>query len=123
MRKIEVSEENFIKQLAITNDIDRKIALVREDTGLYSTHKHMLEHESFLSLVTMGDSIVNYIFHLMFEHGTCWLHVYLLSKIIKDGPMIPKEISGKIKHISLLWMNWYLESEYYKNNDIYYNLV
>ena len=117
------SAENYQKQLAITTVIDSHIKTIEDETGFYSFSNPILEHPSFLELVNMGDKIVNYLFHLMFENGSSRTILLLLDKIVKDKPVIPKEIWGKFKHQTVEWMKWYLESDYYKNNNIYFNLV
>lgn len=117
------SSDSFQKQLSITNVIDHHLSTIETDTGLYSTHSHKYKHESFKELVNMGDKIVNYLFYLMFEHGTSWTIILLLNEIVKNKPVIPKDMLGKHRYITVEWMKWYLESDYYKNNDIYYNLV
>jgi hypothetical protein len=81
-----------------------------------------LEHECFKELVSMGDVIINYLFHLMFEYGSSWVLMHLLSKLVKDGPN-KKEHRGKFMHMTIDWMLWYVDSEYHKNCDTYYNLV
>jgi len=123
MVKVETSAENFQKQLSITNLIDNHIKKIDEDTGGYSSHAHTLRHLSFLELVAMGDKIVNYLFYLMFESGSSWIILLLLDKVVKDKPEIPNEHAGKFYHQVNDWMNWYLTSDYYKNNDSYFNLV
>lgn len=123
MNKIEPSAENFAKQLAITNQINQHLNSIEEETGGCSFHAPILKHSSFLELVQMGDKIVNYLFYLIFENGSNWTILLLLDKIVKDKPEIPKEHAGKFKHIVVDWMNWYLTSDYYKRNDVYFNLV
>jgi hypothetical protein len=117
------SSENFQKQVAITTIINSHLKTIEDETGLFSFPNPILKHPLFLELVEMGDKIVNYLFHLMFEHGTRRTILLLLNKIVKDKPIMPKEISGKFRHQTVEWMKWYLESDYYKNNNIYYNLV
>jgi hypothetical protein len=121
--KVEISAENFQKQLAITNLIDNHIKKIDEDTGGYSSHAPTLRHISFLELVAMGDRIVNYLFYLMFESGSSWTILLLLDKVVKDKPEIPNEHAGSYRHIVVDWMKWYLTSDYYKNDDLYFNLV
>ena len=120
---MEVSAENFEKQLAITNEINRLIKEVEDETGLYSFTNPILKHPSFLKLVEMGDKIVNYLFYIMFEYGSGRVIILLLDKIVKDKPQIPKEHSGRFYHQTVDWMHWYLNSDYYKQNDIYFNLI
>jgi hypothetical protein len=121
--KVETSPENFQKQLAITNEINRLLKEVEDETGLYSFPNPILKHPSFLALVQMGDKIVNYLFYIMFEYGSGRVILLLLDKIVKDKPEIPKEHAGKFYHQTVDWMNWYLTSDYYKSNDIYFGLV
>lgn len=123
MPKVEVSAENYEKQQVITNYINEKLKKIDEDTCLYSSHGPSLKHPSFLELVAMGDKIVNYLFYLMFKSGSSWTILLLLEKVAQNKPEIPKEHDGKFKHIVVDWMNWYLTSDYYKNNDSYFNLV
>ena len=117
------SAENFQKQLAITTVIDSHIKTIEDETGLYSFSKPILKHPLFLELIDMGDKIVNYLFYLMFEYGSSRVILLLLDKIVTDKHVMPKEIAGKFYHQTVEWMKWYLESDYYKNNNIYYNLV
>lgn len=121
--KVEVNSENYNKQRAITDIIDAHLLKIENETGLFSNPNYMLRHDSFKELVAMGDKIVNYLFHIMFEHGSSWIILHILRQIVENKPNIPKEHMGKFKHITVDWMTWYLESDYYKNNDIYYNLV
>jgi hypothetical protein len=123
MKKVEKSAENYQKQKAITDIINDHIKKIDEDTSGYSSHGHLLKHASFLELVAMGDKIVNYLFYLMFQYGSSWTILLLLEKVAQNKPEIPKEHDGKFKHIVVDWMNWYLTSDYYKNNDSYFNLV
>lgn len=123
MARVETSSENFAKQLAITNVIDSHLKTIEDETGLYSFSNPILKHQLFLELVDMGDKIVNYLFHIIFEHGSSRVVLLLLDKIAQNKPEIPKEIRGKFKHQTVIWMQWYLESDYYKNNDIYFGLV
>ena len=123
MSKVQVNGENFQKQLAITNGINQHLNKIEDDTGCYSFHHHKLKHPSFLELVAMGDKIVNYLFYLMFEYGSSWTILLLLDKVAQNKPEIPKEHAGKFYHQVTDWMTWYLESDYYKNKDIYFNLV
>lgn len=123
MKKVEVSAGNFEKQLAITSVIHNLINKVDDETGGYSIHAYKLRNENFIALAEMGDVIVNYLFHLIFEYGCSWTILLLLDKIVKDKPTIPKEHAGKFYHQTVDWTTWYLTSEYYKNNDIYFNLV
>lgn len=123
MTKVQPSAENFAKQLEITNMIDNHLRIIEDETGLYSFHHPKLKHPSFLELVAMGDKIVNYLFYLMFEYGSSWTILLLLDKIAQNKPEIPKEHTGKFYHQVTDWMTWYLASDYYKSNDIYFNLV
>jgi hypothetical protein len=119
----EISAENYQKQLAITSLINQLINKIEEETGGYSFHHPKLKHLSFLELVQMGDKIVNYLFYLMFESGSNWTILLLLDKVAQNKPEIPKEHAGKFYHQVTDWMNWYLTSDYYKNNNTYFNLV
>lgn len=121
--KVEVSAENYEKQRAITDVIDAHLIKIDDETGLYSTHAPIFKHDSFKELVGMGDKIVNYLFHIMFEHGTSWTILLLLNEIVKNKPLMPSKYAGKARHLTVHWMTWYLDSDYYKNNNIYYNLV
>ena len=121
MSKVEVSAENLQKQLDITNLIDSHLNKIEEDTGGYSFHHPKLKHPSFLKLVEMGDKIVNYLFYLMFESGSNWTILLLLDKVAQNKPQISN--SGNFLNITVDWMVWYLTSDYYKNNDTYFNLV
>jgi hypothetical protein len=123
MSKVEVSGENFQKQLSITSIINQHLNKIEEETGLYSFHHPKLKHASFLELVNMGDKIVNYLFYLIFEYGSSWTILLLLDKVAQNKPEIPKEHAGKFYHQVVDWTTWYLTSEYYKNNDTYFNLV
>ena len=121
-KKVEVNSDNFQKYLVTINEIDNHFSLIREETGLYSNHKHMLEHKS-LALVEMGDVLINYLFHKIIKSGSSWTTIHLLNKIAKNGPIIPKEHWGKIFYLTIDWLSWYVETDYYKNNDVYHNLV
>ena len=121
--KVEVNGENYQKQRAITDVINKLLFQIEEDTGGSSVHRDKLKHESFLELVEMGDKIVNYIFYLMTEYGGSWIYFLLLQKIVKNPPKLPNEVAGKFIHQTIHWMQWYVESDYYKNNDTYFNLV
>ena len=120
--KVEVSAENYNKQREITDKIDAILNKIEEDTQLHSSPKKKLEHPGFNELLAMGDVIVNYLFHLMFEYGNSWTLMLLLTKLVKDGPN-KREHRGDFKYMTIDWMTWYVESEYYKNCDVYYNLV
>jgi len=123
MKKVEVNGENFQKQIAIASVIHKHFNDVEQATGGLSTRHHMIKHPSFQALIAMGDKIVNYVFHLMFESGSCWRYLELIPRIIKNPPKVPVEIAGDFYRQTIFWMSWYVESEYYKNNDVYFNLV
>ena len=59
----------------------------------------------------------------MFENGSNWIYLNLLNKIVNNKPDIPNKINGDFYHITVLWMTWYLNSEYYRNKDVYDNLI
>lgn len=118
-----VNSENFEKQLVITNKINILLNKIEDETGGYSFHKPKLKNSNFLELAEMGDVIVNYLFYITFEYGCSWTILLLLDKIVKDKPIIPNEHSGRFYHQVVDWTTWYLISDYYKNNDVYYNLV
>ncbi len=118
---IEANSDNYKKSKTITDVIDYHLNFIRIDS-LYksSINKNC---DSFKTLVSIGDNITNYLFYLLFERGTSYIILSLLSEIIKDKPNIPEEHLGKIYNITVDWMNWYLNSDYYKNNNIYFNLI
>lgn len=120
-KKPEVSGENYQKQKAITNNINRLLKRIAVDTGIFSTHNHTVEHESFKELVAMGDKIIPYLFHLMTEHGGSWTYFLLLEQITGQNPVKPSE-NGKFIHSMIAWMQWYIDSSYYPS-DIYFGLV
>ncbi len=70
----------------------------------------------------MGDKIVNYLFHIITHRGGSWAVFMILRQITGVNP-IPKKDNGRFPHVMMHWLRWYTESGYYKNNDIYYNLV
>jgi hypothetical protein len=120
---MEISSKKYQKYIDKVSIIDKHLNLIEESTGGSSLFKRKLEHPSFLALVEMGDIITNYLFYLMFEKGSNWTILLLLNKIVKDKPEIPKEILGKFYEITVFWMNWYIKSDYYKNDNVYNNLI
>lgn len=119
-----VNGENYQKQKKITDEINAFISEIKRDTGMFSTHNHIFEHPRFKQLVEMGDKIVDYIFYLMFEHGSDWVLLHLLNMIVKENkPIIPKEHRGSFVNLTVDWEVWFLQSDYHKNHDIYYGLV
>lgn len=124
MGKVKVSAENFQKQLAVAAVIHKHINEVEDATGgLSIIHRAITEHPDFKALVAMGDKITNYIFHLILENGVNRIYFFLLPLIVKNPPEVPREHAGRIIHQTIDWLNWYVNSDYYKNNDVYFNLV
>lgn len=87
-----------------------------------STMYHKMKHPNVQKLLNMGDKIINFLFHLSLEYGSDRVVFEIIKEIIKVNP-VQKESVGKLYHETRDWYNWYVESDYYKNNDIYYNLV
>lgn len=121
MGKVEVSGENFQKQLSITNKIHELLQTVSDETGHMSFHRYTLENKSFKELVSMGDKIIPYIFHLIAESGGSWTYFLLLEQITGQTPVKPGE-HGHFMRSMISWMQWYLDSKYYPS-DIYFGLV
>lgn len=117
----EVNRENFQKYIEIINEINRLLDKVREDTGCYSTHIHMLLHPDYQKLVDMGDIIVPYIVHLMTQSGAHWIHFFLLKELTGAQP-VPPEHAGRFTHILIDWLQWYVNSKY-ADTDVYNGLV
>ena len=118
-----VGASEFRKYQLIAAHIDKLLATAIDETGGSSVIHHKMKNKSFLELVAMGDIIVDYVFKKMFEEGTDWIHLLLLREIVKDGPEIPKEHLGNFDYLIVDWMQWYVKSAYFLNNDIYYNLI
>lgn len=120
-----VTSENYQKQQVITNRIDQLLQNIHQDTAMFSTSIHTLEHDDFKKLVEMGDKIIPYLFYLITQYGCSQIILLLLHQITKVNP-IPKEDAGKFMHSIMHWLKWFLESDYYKDerkNDIYFGLV
>jgi hypothetical protein len=120
--KVEVSAENYQKQQLITNEIVSLLKEIKRDTGGMSTTYHIMKHPNVQKLLDMGDKIVNFLFYLTVEYGADWVVFEILRQLTNQNP-VKKENVGKFIHTTIDWLNWYVESDYYKNNDIYYNLV
>ena len=118
---IEPSGENYRKYEIVANDIDKRLAQIRTDTSVHSSPTPTLEHPDFLALVEMGDRIIPYLFHVMIEHGTSWVHIYLLHQITGMSPILPKH-QGDLYGIIYDWLGWFLGSKY-ADSDIYCGLV
>ena len=118
---IEVNGENYQKQKEITDNIDRLLQEIEDETGLYSTMLPTLEHRNFKILVEIGDKIIPYLFYKMFQQGNSWTYFLLLQEITKQNP-ISKEHAGSFYHHIMYWLQWYIDSKYFKH-DVYYNLL
>lgn len=119
--KVEATAENFAKQQLITNEIDKHLRMIHHDTAHMSTHNHTVNHDSFKSLVAMGDKIIPYIFHKMTQYGGSWTYFLLLHEITKEQPVDSKQFGNFIKS-TIAWLQWYVQSKYYPS-DIYFGLV
>lgn len=118
---MEVNNENYLKCLKMTNFIDELILEIRQDTGMFSTHNHIFEHQSFKLLVNMGDELIPYLFHVVTHHGGSWVLFHLIHQITKENP-VPKGDWGKFPVVMSCWLQWYLTSKYYGIKDVYYGL-
>ena len=120
---VAVNSTNYKKCLEITDNINRLLRMVAHDSGGSSTHRRIYEHASFKELVEMGDKIIPYLFHLITHYGGSWTILLLLSEIAPEDP-IQKDHAGKFIHLMIDWLQWYVESKYYKEiNDVYYGLI
>lgn len=120
--KVEVSAENYKKQQIITDEIVALIKEIKRDTGHMSTMYHKMKHPNVQKLLDMGDKIVNFLFYLISEYGGDWVVFEILRQLTKQNPVKTENV-GKFIHTTIDWLSWYVESDYYKNNDIYYGLV
>ena len=123
MGKVTPSGENFEKCNAICGEINILFNKLAEETGGMSMRHHMIKNKNFQTLVEKGDILVNYIFHLMFQHGNCWRYLELLPRIVKDPPKLPNEIAGDFQRQTIFWMQWYMTSDYRKEDNIYHNFI
>lgn len=117
--KVEVSASNFQLFLSKKEEIDNLMNKIKQDTAGYSTHKHMMEHMNFPILVSMGECLVNYMFHQITEDGFDWLYIRLLEVIYNKHEVS----SGNVYDHLIYWLTWYKSSDMYKKNDVYFNLV
>lgn len=118
---MQVSAENFKKQLEVTSKIDLLLSNIHQDTGGMSTHIHILRHNDFAELCSMGERIIPYLFHVILHNGFSWIIIHLLCQITKQQP-VSKEHVGKAWFVLIDWAKWFTESKYYKS-DVYYGLV
>ena len=124
MSWIEPSTERYETQLSITGEIDKHLHELREWTGGRSHYGGIEEQPSFIELLKMGDRIVNYIMHLMTQGGFRWEYCILLRELTGDKiPPMPDEFSGRLPHVMAHIILWWVDSEYYKNNNVYFGLV
>ena len=117
----EVTTGNFKKSSKIVDEIVKHLAAIENDTKFYSYPDPVLNHPRYKMLIEMGDKIVPYLFHHITHNGGSWTIFYLLYNITKQNP-IPKEHSGNFNYAIIYWLQWFMDSDYYKNDDIYYGL-
>jgi hypothetical protein len=118
---IETNEKNYHKYCTITEEIDTLINNVTQHYRLSLSHVGMDKHPDFIKIVEMGDKIVNYLFCKILNHGSSWVILKLLSAITNQNP-IKREHAGSFVAIISDWLVWYIDSDYYKNNDVYHGL-
>jgi hypothetical protein len=121
MKKVEISGENYEKQQVISSEIRRLLLEIQDDTGMFSTHNHIYEHENFPKLVAMGDRIIPYLFHIVMHYGGSWLIFILLKEITKENP-VKKGDWCRYPKVMIAWIQWWVDSKYY-HTDVYYGLV
>ena len=93
----------------------------RNKTGMQSISNY--DYPEIEEIVSMGKPVVNFLIHEMCYRGDVSRDIfYLLGRITGAHP-IAKEHRGY--HLPMLndWLTWYLASDYYKQDDIYHNLV
>lgn len=120
--KVEVNKENFEKYLVIVNEVYELLHNIKEDTGHLSTSIHIFRHKDFKTLVEKGDKLVPFLFYFIGQYGGDWIIFHLLHEITGAHP-VPKEDFGRFYHTMMYWLKWFIESDYYKNNDVYHGLV
>lgn len=120
--KVEVSTENYKKCKEITDKIDTYLSKIDHDTLFSSNHGDKVRHVYFSLLISMGDSIIPYLFYVASHRGWNWTIILLLEEFIGTGH-IPEEHAGSFEHQITDWMIWWLSSDYRKNSNIYYGLI
>lgn len=118
---VEVSAENYQKQLKITDEIWVFLSDIHNDTAAFSTHNHIYNHPKFKTLVEMGDKIIPYLFHVLTQHGGSWIIFCALQQITHENP-VSKGDHGKFVVVMKCWLEWYVNSKYI-HHDVYFNLV
>ena len=118
---VQVTYENYQKQLKITRDIDAKLNRIWQDTAVHSTSQTTLDHPDFKALVEMGERIIPYLMHKGTNSGFSWTIIMLLGQITGENP-VPEEHAGKFYPQIADWIIWF-ENSKYKDSDIYFGLV
>lgn len=117
-----VNQNNYIKCLLITREIDKLFFNVKQDTLFDSSYNNILKHKDFKELVKKGDKIIPYLFkRAMQDYGFSNVTLCLLNEITKEN-IVPPEHQGNFNLIVAGWINWFVKSKY-NNSDIYYNLL
>jgi hypothetical protein len=119
---MDVNEENYQKAKAVSDKINQLLGDIQNDTGLFSTHNHILNHDGFKELTSMGDRIIPYLFYYATHHGWNWVIIFLLTQITGGNP-IPKEKRGSFYHSIKYWMEWFLGSKFIEVENIYHGLI
>lgn len=121
---IEPSVERYEAQKLLTNEIDKHLDELQKWCAPRSVNKGIDEQSSFIALVNMGDSIVNYIMHRMTQDGFRWEYCTLLWKITGDKiPKLPNESQGNLPRTMAHIILWWVDSEYYANDNVYFGLI
>ena len=121
---IEPSVERYEKQKLITNEIDKHLEILDKWSAPRSTHKGIEIHPSFIILLNMGDKIVNYLIHCIIESGWSHANYILLDHLVGNKiPTIPDEHRGRVPFLMAHIILWWINSEYYANDNVYFGLV
>ena len=118
---VQVTYENYQKQLKVTREIDAKLNRIWQDTAIHSNLQTTLDHPDFKALVGMGERIVPYLIHKGINSGFSWTIIMLLGQLTGENP-VPEEHSGRLYSIIADWIIWF-ENSKYKDHDVYYGLV
>lgn len=121
---VETNKENLTKYQKIITKYKQYVDKVKIDTQYSSKLGDILKHNKFRKLVVEGPRIVNWLFYDMLHHGTSWTHILLLHEIFTSiSKQRPADTNGDLLRIYIFWLQWYANSNYRKNKDIYMGLI
>ena len=74
------------------------------DTAGLSSPSQIAEHEAYQEIINMGPDVIPLILEELRDRGGHWY--IALRKLVSDPPIIDPSMSGRMKEVRQIWVDW-----------------